>query len=410
MRRVAAAVMIGAASLMPVGVPTAQAGPCKAPTVNALTYAESAVSRPAINSPSEIPVSNLYGIVEQATFPEFTYAEAGPQYAGVFEALLPAGTPPPPRAASAYPSKDIPDEDEENWGGVSRTEVTATSALATSAGGRTALGEGSADSSRSWVVTDVKCDVVTVVAGWEANDVTLAPGAFVEQMAQELTLVVGPGGASAEVETSVVGAEGVDVPSEGRPGDPFADPIRENGGPTLDVGEPRTEVGDDFATGRGGGFHVFFGDPETGQGGGYAIGGVVASIDVLGPLSPVSPPSAQGAGPVSRDDLPERPTSRQPVSVGTTSAAVGTPPPPSSEALDTVAAIEAGTITDELVSVVTAQRRNWVPLFGLLGSLGVVAVMAGAVQVGRDDYPTLEWIAQKSSAAGSRFAAIYLRW
>lgn len=382
---------------------------CDAPTVNALTFAESAVSRPALAAPSEYPVSSVYSIVEQATKPLFTYAEAGPQYAGAFEALVPAGTPPPPRAASAYPSEDIPDEDDETWGGSSRTEVTPVSAAATSVGaGGQDLSGATADSSRSWVVSRVDCDVVTVVAGWEANSVVLAPGASVQQLGQTLTLVVGPDGSSADVETTVVGASGVIVPSDGRPGDPFADPTRENGGPTLDAGDPRTEVGDDFARASGGGFDFFFGDPESGQGAGYSFGGLNATIDVLGVLEPVdlrAPPDPA----VERDDLPVAPA-RVPEAVGAESAAVGTPPAPSSAALETVEAIEARTITDALVSSVTVERRDWWPLFGLIGFVALLASIAGGVQVGRRFDPTLEWVAQKSVAVADRFAAVYLRW
>lgn len=388
-----------------IGGVASAAGSCETPRVNVLTDAEAAVSRPALRAPSEYALSNVYAQNQLVTKPQFVYAEAGPQYAGAFEALAPAGTPPPPRAVSAYPSDDIPDDDEESWGGTSTTEVTSTSALATSAGSHDPGVEGlSLDSGRSFVTTVVECETTTIIAGWKANNVVVGAGTAYEQLGETVTLVVGPDGSSADVEVTAVRAdEGGEVPVEGRPLDPFTDPMREGGGPTLEAGEPRTETADGYASATGGGFNFLFADPETGQGANYRIGSVVATITVLGELTePIAPPVTA----ITPETIPAAPPV-QPTAEGTTSARTGTPPAPSAEAVRTV---ETQLVSDVEALTLEVSDRNWLPLWALLA----VAVLGGSwwatVAVGRHDYPTLDWIARRSGRSGARFIAQYLRW
>ena len=91
--------------------------------------------------------------------------------------------------------------------------VTSTSASAASNGGRSlGVGEATAENARSWVTSTVECDVVTVIAGWAASNVVVAPGVTAEQMGERVTLVVGPDGASSDVEITLVGVEGAGHP------------------------------------------------------------------------------------------------------------------------------------------------------------------------------------------------------
>lgn len=417
MRIVARAVVIVAfcASVVVPAVP-AGAQSCDAPTVNTLVAAEAAVSRPAINSPSEIPLSSVYANLSQATKPAFVYAEAGPQFAGVFEALAPPEAPPPPRAVAGYPSEDVPDDDTVDWGGRSRAAVTSISAFAESTGsGPLGDGELTVDSSRSWVTSIVECDVVTVIAGWEANNVTVAPGSTVQQLGQVVTLVVGPDGASADVDTTVVGAEGFgEVPVEGRPLAPFADPTAENGGPVLDVGDPRTEASEDGASASGGGFSFLFLDPEAGQGAGYRIGSVNAQIDILGPLEQASPApvevtTTQAAPPTTAAaavSAPPPTTAPARPSRPAATTVVGTPPPPSPSAVATAA---TGVLATDLTDI-TIRTTNWYPLIVAIGSLFLFAQVTAIIRVGRRWDPTLDWIVRHGDRLRERFHRTYLRW
>lgn len=382
-------------STMPVS-----AGPdCSKPTVQALVSAESAVSRPVVASPAEYGLSNVYSLISQATKPQFAYAEAGPQYAGAFEALAPAGTPPPPRAVSAYPAEDIPDSTDADWGGTSHTRVTPISASATSNGARE-LGSGGATSrsSRSWATSIVECDVVTVIAGWHASDVVLAPGVTAKELGEVLTLVVGPSGSSSKSELTVVGVSGAEVvPASGRPADPFTDPIRENGGPRLEVGETRTSADKAAASASGGGFNFLLTDPSTGQGAGYRIGSINAKIEVLGPLADVLP---SGVTPPT----PTAPT--VPVSSAPGMAVVGTPPPPSPVALEAARDM----VTETTISMVSVKTRSWYWLAVLIASALVAAGMAVTRQTWRTRFPTADWIVRHANRLGLRFSAVYLKW
>ena len=396
----AAVVTLAVAVAVPVFAVPASAGPdCSQPTVQALVAGEAAVSRPVIASPGEYALSNAYSLVEVATKPQFTYAEAGPQYAGAFEALLPAGSPTLVRAVSAFPSEDIPDENEARWGGTSRTRVTANSASSASTG--LPLGELSgitADSARSWVTATVECDVVTVLAGWEMTNVVVVPGVGARLLGESLTLVVGPDGASASVDTTLVGAEGIDeVPVEGRPTDPFTDPMAASGGPRVDVGEPRTHTDATGASASGGGFNFLLTDPDTGQGAGFRIGSINADIKILGTLSSGSPRSG---GPNGADDGAEG------SGVGLDRAVTGSPPPVSPTAVAAAREVVRGT---EVSSIVTTERSWFWPLAALAAALLVVAA-GGLGLVDERRFPTLAWIVRRADRLRSRFTTVYLRW
>lgn len=381
---------------------------CSRPTVQALISAEAAVSRPVVASPAEYALSNVYSLIEQATKPQFTYAEAGPQYAGAFEALVPAGSPPPVRAVSAYPSEDIPDEDSEDWGGTSRTEVTSISTLAASSGAReVGAGGATSESSRSWATSIVECDVITVIAGWEASGVVLAPGVSAQQMGETLTLVVGPTGSSASTEVTLVGVEGAqEVPLEGRITDPFTDPIREGGGPRIEAGEPRAEANETGATASGGGFNFLLTDPSTGQGAGYRIGSINATIDVLGALSfdePEVPVATEAPDPAPPEPpVPDAAGSTSP----TASAVAGTPPPPSVGAIATTSTA----FSDTVISSVDVTTRSWYWLFVTIATAMVLAGMGATAWMGRARFPTIVWIVGHGDRLAARFSAVYLKW
>lgn len=390
-----------AATVVLSSAPPVGAGPdCSRPTVQALVSAESAVSRPVVASPAEYGLSNVYSLISQATKPQFTYAEAGPQYAGAFEALAPAGSPPPPRAVAAYPSEDIPDSSDADWGGTSHTSVTPISASAASDGVRqVGAGGFTSRSSRSWATSIVECDVVTIVAGWRAADVVLAPGVTATELGEVVTLVVGPSGSSSKSDVTVVGVSGAEVvPASGRPADPITDPIRENGGPRLEIGETRTSADKATASASGGGFNFLLTDPSTGQGAGYRIGSINAQIDVIGPLvdevpsgiTPPAPPVAP-AGPVV--EVPGV-------------AVVGTPPPPSPVAIETARDI----VSETAISVISVKTRSWYWLSVLIASALVGAGMAATQRVWRSRFPTADWIVRHAQRLGLRFSAVYLKW
>ena len=274
---VVAALALAAFALVPPAASEA-ASFCNLEPAEALTASEAAVSRPALRSPSEYALSNVYARTELATRPDFVYAEAGPQYAGAFEALLPVGAPPPPRAVSAFPSEDIPDSDREDWGGHSETKVTSNSAFADlNRVDRSRRSGATAEAARSFTSTVVECNVITVIAGWSATNVTFPSGPSFERLGQQVTLVVGPSGSSAKVDTATVPA--------GRPFAPFTDPMEQGGGPKLEVGDPTTAAAAGSATASGGGFYFLQTDPATGQGAGYRIGAVEASVRVIAPGS-----------------------------------------------------------------------------------------------------------------------------
>ncbi|WP_436795091.1 hypothetical protein [Actinospongicola halichondriae] len=383
---------------------------CEQPTVNTLITAESAVSRPVIASPGEYALSNVYSLVEQATRPLFTYAEAGPQYAGAFEALLPKTTPSPPRSVSAHPSTDIPDDHSEDWGGQSTTSVTPTSASAASVGGRSlGVGEATAETVRSWVTSTVECDVVTVIAGWAASEVVLAPGVTVDQMGERVTLVVGPDGSSADVETTLVGVGGAIGPDlDGRPTDPLTDPITENGGPVIEAGEPRTEADAEGASASGGGFNFLLTDPSTGQGAGYRVGSVNVAIEILGALDPSDPTSVdENANPFEDGGAlaGNAPTIDPPANVAPHSES-GSPPDPSDAALE----VERVSVTNTVLSSVEVTTRSWYPLVLTVAVLLALAVSIGLGRLARGRFPTLDWIFVKSDRRILRFLAVYVRW
>lgn len=388
------------ASIVWASTTSVSAGPdCSQPTVQALVSAESAVSRPAIASPAEYGLSNVYSLIEQATKPLFTYAEAGPQYAGAFEALAPAGSPPPPRAVSAYPSEDIPDSTDADWGGTSHTEVTPISASATSSGARELGGGGATSrSSRSWATSVVECDTVTVIAGWHASDVVLAPGVTAEELGEVLTLVVGPTGSSAKTDVTVVGVNGAEVvPVSGRPADPFTDPMREGGGPRVEVGEPRTTAEETRASASGGGFNFLLTDPATGQGAGYRVGSINASIQILGPLAGARPVEVAPPTPVV---LPEVAAPSPAVAV------VGAPPPPSPVAVEAALA----TFTDTAISTISVRTRSWTWLVVLLASALLVAGMVVTQRTWRKRFPTADWLVRHGHRMSRRFSSVYLQW
>jgi hypothetical protein len=400
-----AVVLLGALSLSAAPALGAK-DECPRPTVNALIVAEGAVSRPVIASPAEYGLSNVYSQIEQATKPQFTYAEAGPQYAGVFEALLPVGGPPLVRAVSAYPSGDIPDESSADWGGTSETRVSSISASAASNGGRD-LGTGgaTAGNGRSWARSTVDCDVVTVVVGWEASDVVLAPGVTAQAMGQTLTLVVGPTDSSADVDTTMVGLTGAQaVPLDGRPTDPFTTPVREGGGPRVEVGEPQTHADAQGATASGGGFNVLLTDPSTGQGGGYRLGSINATITILGALDPNGPstdPSGDGSdgGPVVAV-LPHAPGGSQAL-------------PPDAAVTGGLPAVEplaTESFTEAVLSSVTVRSRTWgwLVVFAALLTMLAAAQLTGRRYPGR--FPTLAWVVRHGDRLRGRFADVYLRW
>ncbi len=379
---------------------------CARPTVNALVVAEGAVSRPVIASPAEYGLSNVYSQIEQATKPQFTYAEAGPQYAGAFEALLPAGSPPLVRAVSAYPSGDIPDETRADWGGTSETRVSPTSASAISSGAQDlGVGGATADSARAWTTSTVDCDVVTVVVGWEADNVVLAPGVSARTMGETLTLVVGPTEATADVDSTLVGLSGAqEVPLEGRPADPFTDPMREGGGPRVEAGEPRSHADTKGATASGGGFNFLLTDPSTGQGAGYRIGSINATVTILGALGPDAPTSGDGDGEATDGalvaPLPHAPGGR----LALPADAVTTGPLPAAEGPSTEA------FTESVISSVTVTSRTW----GWLVVLAALMAMLGAAQltgrVWRTRFPTLAWLVGHSDRLRARFSDVYLKW
>lgn len=399
------AALAGPAGGSALGIAGAQES-CESPRVHVLSEGEAAVSRPALRSPSEYALSNVYALNQVATRPQYTYAEAGPQYTGAFEALAPPGSPPPPRATAAYPSEDIPDDDEEVWGGTSTTGVTSNSATASSSAAEDIGIEGilGLKGGTSFVSTVVDCETVTIVAGWTVSDITIAPGLAFEQLGETVTLVVGPDGSAADVDTTAIRSDGVELPIDGRPLDDVTDPIRENGGPTLEAGEPRTETGDGYAAATGGGFNFMFLDPEAGQGAGFRIGSVEATINVLGEIPP--PRSSDGGA----DDVPESitvPPAQGPTTVGTDSDSTGTPPAPSEQA---TASIDAQLVRNTTATTLEVGTRNWLPLWALLAATALALVYAGSVAVGRTSYPTLDWIARRSIRSASRFVSLYLRW
>lgn len=380
---------------------------CSTPTTNALLSAEAAISRPALRSPTEYGLSNTYAQIEQATFPQYVYAEAGPQFAGAFEALAPAGTPPPPRAVAAYPSEDIPDEATSDWGGVSHAQVTSTSSSASSSGGRElGVGEATAENSRAWVASTVECDVITVIAGWSASNVVLAPGVTATEMGERVTLVVSPTGSSADIEVTLVGLEGAeDATIEGRPLDPISEPTREGGGPTVEAGEPHAESGADGAYASGGGFNLLFVDPEAGSGAGYRIGSIEAKVDVLGDIAVATSPDVSEPVPVVDQPVisPPAPIAAAPAP---TRSVTGSPPPPSETALQ----IERVATTDVAFSAVTVTTRSWFPLAVFLAVLATVATSYGTARVNRERFPTLDWLFVKGDRKALRFVATYLKW
>ncbi len=398
------------ASALMVASPSPAGADCEQPTVHALITAEAAVTRPALAAGSEMPLSNIYSLLEQATRPLFTYAEAGPQYAGAIEALLPTSLPPLPRSVSAHPSTDIPDEHTEDWGGQSMTAVTPTSASATSIGGRS-LGVGgiTAETVRSWVTSTVECDVVTVIAGWALSEVALAPGLTVEQIGERVTLVVGPEGSSADVETTLVGVEGVPIPDlDGRLTDGVTDPITENGGPVLEVGEPRTEADEDGASASGGGFNFLLTDPATGQGAGFRIGSVNVSIEVLGALTPRDSSSvAEDSNPFEGGGaLAGIPPSIDPPANVAPHSTSGTPPEPSAAALE----VERVSVTNTVLSSVEVTTRSWYPVVLATAVLLALGATVGVGRLSRKRFPTLDWLFVKSDRRILRFLAVYLRW
>ncbi len=396
-----------------LSVPSAaSAGPriplagCAQPTVNVLVKAESAVSRPVIASPSEYGLSNVYSQISQATKPLFTYAEAGPQFLGPFEALTPAGTPPPPRAVSAYPSDDIPDHATSSWGGESRTDVSPITASAASSGARK-LGVGgvTSDGSRSWATSVVECDVVTVIAGWAASNVVFAPGVTADQIGETITLVVGPKGSSAKVDVTLTGLSGVEpVPVAGRPADPFTDPTREGGGPRIEAGEPRTHADNKGATASGGGFNFLLTDPKTGQGAGYRIGSVNADIKVLGALSFEHPDTVEGGGTGRPPTQPPITDSKTPTVVGREVA--GSPPPPSKQA----EAIANTVLNTATIAAITVTTRSWYWLFAVLATLAVLGALGLTGELAPERFPTLHWVVRQGDRVRRRFAAVYLKW
>lgn len=408
-RRIRWAEVIAAAALVGLSVAAPAQGvgaqDCAAPTVNVLTSVEAAVTRPALRSPAEYGLSNVYAMNELATKPQFVYSEAGPQYAGAFEALAPAGTPPPPRSVAAHPSQDIPDDDEEDWGGRSRSTVTPVSAFASSVGAPP-LGIGIAsDVARSFATTVVECDVITVIAGWSAADVVAPDGTSFELLGETVTLVVGPSGSSSSVEVTAVAPDGTSlVPLAGRPLDPLTDPIRDNGGPSLDVGEARTATAPGSASASGGGFDLLFTDPESGQGAAFRIGSVQASIEVLGPLVANSArPGSIPAVPPSTGSTP----SAAAAGVGDRTSVTGAPPAPSSSATELVETVLVQDISTQLLEV---GRRDWRLAAALAALLTLAAATGGAFAVGRHRYPTLDWIARRSERGSVRFVRQYLRW
>jgi hypothetical protein len=396
-------IVAGIALVLPA--PSGAEVDCSEPTVNTLLRAEAAVSRPALQAPSEYGLSNVYSFVEQATRPLFGYAEAGPQYAGAFEALAPADTPPPPRAVAAHPAEDMPEDATEDWGGVSRASVTPISASASSSGGRElGVGGATAESARSWVTSTIECDVITVIAGWTATDVALAPGVTVAQMGERVTLVVAPSGSSADVEVTLVGAEGVTVPGvAGRPLDPLTDPIREGGGPTIEAGEPRAESGPDGAWASGGGFNVLFLDPETDQGAGYRIGSIEASVEVLGALTRGTPGATVTLPPVVDAPVVAPPAAP---AVEPVRSVTGNPPPASETALE----IERVAMTEPVFAAITVTTRSWSALAVLVAALAALGTAYAAARTHRQQLPTVDWLLAKSDRRLSRFVAVYLRW
>lgn len=380
-------VFAAAAVALPASVDAATA--CNLEPAQALTASEAAVSRPALRSPAEYALSNVYARTELATRPDFVYAEAGPQYAGAFEALLPVGTPPPPRAVAAFPSEDIPDTDTEDWGGRSETKVTSSSAFATSTGS-TDLGVPgvTAESARSFTSTAVECNVITIIAGWSATDVTFPDGPSFERLGQQVTLVVGPTGSSAKVETATVPA--------GRPFAPFTDPMEQGGGPKLEIGDPTTATAAGTASASGGGFYFLQTDPASGQGAGYRIGAVEASIRVL------VPGSAKTAGAAPTKALPALPAPTR-AAVSTT----GDAPAPTAAAIEPVRTVLVSDTVTDLLEVTT-------PDLTALGLVATLCAFASAVvttvALGRRRFPTLDWIARRTASATGRFAVTYLRW
>lgn len=401
-KAVVAALAVLGAGVVPLGPAAAQRS-CATPTVNVLTDAEAAVSRPALRSPGEYALSNIYSLNQLATKPQFVYAEAGPQFAGAFEALAPAGSPPPPRAVSAHPSEDIPDEDTEDWGGSSTTATTPVSAFATSTGpGHLVEGLGDATVATSFVSTVVECDTVTIVAGWSANDVRLGPDLAFEVLGEIVTLVVGPTGSSATVETTALRSGETDSPLEGRPLDPFTDPVRDGGGPTIEAGEPRTETSGGRASATGGGFNFTLTDPETGQGASYRIGSVNATIEVLGRIAPPAVPSTV----VTSEDTVSAPPVESTV-IGTGASVTGDPPPASERA---VAGMETALVRETTSMSIEVTHRSWLVVWALLGLLAATGAGWGTVAVGRRWFPTLDWIARRSARVSRRLIVQYLRW
>lgn len=386
--RVVAATAVAATTVV-LGPAAAHAAGCDQDPAQALTASEAAVSRPAVRSPSEYALSNVYARTELATRPDFVYAEAGPQYAGVFEALLPVGTPPPPRAVAAYPSQDIPDADTEDWGGHSETAVSATSALASSTAS-TDLGIPgvSAEAARSFTSTVVECNVITVIAGWSASAVEFPNGPRFERIGQQVTLVVGPKGSSAKVESTTVPA--------GRPAGPFTEPMQEGGGPILEIGDPTTATGTGAARASGGGFSFLQTDPATGQGAGYRFGSVEASIRVV---VPGATKSSATPGVPKLAQLPA-PTAR---AVSTT----GDAPLPAAAAVDPIRTVLVSDIVTDVLEVTSPNQA----VVETLASILVVGIaMLATVVLGRRRFPTLDWLARRATRAAARFTVTYLRW
>ena len=397
--RILVALAVGA-SWLPVSVAGAEAT-CEVPTIQALIASEAAVGRPVLRAPSEMALSNVYSLIEQATSPPFAYAEAGPQFTGVFEAIAPPGSPPPPRAVAAFPAEDVPDLDEEDWGGRSTTSVTATTASASSVvdGGAVDLGGVTAEAARSWTATDVSCDVITVVAGWSASGVVLAPGIAIGQIGQEVTLVVSPEGSSADVAVTITDVAGTPLPViDGNQLAALTGPIRDNGGPTIRVATVDAEATAAGATASGGGFDFLLTDPATGQGAGVRIGSIEASVDVLGAVPtdgrrPAPPVEAAPAGSV--------PLPTQPVRV-----AFGDPPAPAPVAQRFTQPVSS----EQVLTAITVTSRSWaVPatLGAMAATAGVAYALARAL---RGRFPTLDWVLVRLDRRTGRFRAAYLRW
>ena len=156
----------------------------------------------------------------------------------------------------------------------------------------------------------------------------------------------------------------------------------------------------------GGGFNFLFLDPSTGQGAGYRIGSINASIEILGALAaPTSPEIA--AAPVVADPAPARVPAVVSRPANTTPRSVsGSPPAPSPTALQ----IERAAVTGSVVSAIEITTTNWYPLYLALALALAFGVTLGSARAGRGRFPTLDWIFTKADRRALRFVAVYLRW